>query len=129
MTDEINHFLLLYPSRYLRAADLQGKDVTLTIRQKPAREELTGQGGKKERKPILYFEEAKARAARDGEEEKRLVCNITNANTIAMLYGTDPAKWVGKRVTLFPTTTAVGGKTTDCIRIRPQIPAQPEAAK
>ena len=123
MSDELTHFLLLYPSRYLRAADLQGRDVALTIRQKPVREELVMQGGKKERKPILYFEETRARAARDGEEEKRMTCNITNARIIAALHGDDPRMWPGKRIMVFPTTCSGSkGEIVDCIRIRPIAP-------
>jgi len=49
--------------------------------------------------------------------------NKTNAATIAQMYGTKTSDWVGKLITMYPTTTSVGGKEQDCIRIRPRIPA------
>jgi hypothetical protein len=60
----------LFPSKYVKAVDLNGKTVTLTI-AKLAIEEL-GHGPEKERKPVLYFERA----------TKGLVLNRTNAMTI-----------------------------------------------
>ncbi len=42
---------------------------------------------------------------------------------VTVLTGTpDTEKWSNIRVTLFPTTTNFGGKTVDCIRIRPYLP-------
>lgn len=52
-----------------------------------------------------------------------LALNKTNAKTIAGLYGTKTSAWVGKTITLFPTTTQVGeDPNVECIRVRPVIP-------
>lgn len=103
-----------YDKEFLYAFDLGGKDVTLTI-EKVVRGELTGTGGKKSKKPIVYFKE--------GTEKKGLGLCITNARTIAQLYGSFEAeKWIGKWITLYPTTTTFGSATVDCIRIRPVAP-------
>lgn len=114
-------YRLLFPSDYLAAPDLRGKDATLTIRRVLVEDLKTKEGT--EKKGIVYFEETKAKADQDGTKEKRLVLNKTNAKTIAKMYGNEIEKWAGCRVTLFPTTTPAFGETVDCIRIRPQVPA------
>jgi len=100
---------------YIAAFDLNGKDVTLTI-SKAIGGELTAQGGRKSKRPVVYFE----------GREKAMVLNRTNGKTIAALYGNDVNAWVGKQITLFPTTTTFGSETVECIRIRPAVP---QAAK
>jgi hypothetical protein len=52
-----------------------------------------------------------------------LLLNKTNAKTIAQLYGNNPAAWVGQLITLFPSTTSVGGQECDCVRVRPKVPS------
>lgn len=100
---------------YLFAFDLQGRDCTVTI-QKVTGGEIKGTGGKKSKKPLCYFRESK-----DG---RPLGLNSTNCKVIAAMYGNDTAQWVGKRVTLYPTTTQFGSETVDCIRVRPGVPAE-----
>ena len=107
------HWRAMFDSRWLYAHDLNGKDVTLTI-SKVEKGELLNQDQKTEHKPVLSFVEPKS--------NKRLVLNKTNAKTVATLYGNSVSGWVGKRITLYPTTTRAFGQTVDCIRIRPQVP-------
>jgi hypothetical protein len=104
----MRHYRLLHPRNYLSAADLDGKDFTLTILS-ISHEELTMEGGKKDVQPVITFDKAK----------KKFVLNRTNAKTIAGQYGPDVDQWVGKPITLYPTTTKAKGEITDCIRIRP----------
>lgn len=104
----------LFPSKYVKAADLNGKTVTLTI-DKLVIEEL-GHGSEKERKPVLYFQKA----------TKGLVLNRTNAMTIAGLYGDESDEWPGKRISIYPTRIRAFGAMQDTIRIREEIPAQPK---
>jgi len=102
----------LFDKAYLYSYDLQGRDVTVTIARVTGGT-LVGTGGKSNKKPILFFEKT----------QKGLALNITNARTIAAMYGGfDSDKWVGKRVTLYPTTTTFGSQQCECIRIRPSIP-------
>ncbi len=104
---------------YIYAFDLQGKDVTVTI-EKVTGGELTGQGGRKAKKPLAFFR----------GKQKPLALNSTNCKTIAALYGNDTTEWAGKAITLYPTTTTMGGDTVDCIRVRPEKPAQqPQPAR
>lgn len=102
----------------LAAWDLKGRDVTLTIASWK-QDKVGGFDGKKASKKIyIRFKEKQ----KNGDPIKPFVCNITNAATIAGMYGKVVESWIGKRITLYPTTTSFGRQTVDCIRIRPEIP-------
>lgn len=96
----------IFPSRYLKAGDLDGREITVTIKEV----KLENVGQTKESKPVLYFRGA----------QKGLVLNITNSKRIAMMAGSkDTDDWVGQRIILYPTETEFGGETVDCIRVKP----------
>jgi hypothetical protein len=99
----------MFDREYIGSWDLGNRDVTVTITRVEAKK-LRNQKGEN-LKPVVWF---------DGKE-KGFVCNKTNAKTIATLYGNDTEKWLGKRVTLYVTTTSIGGETMDCIRVRPTV--------
>lgn len=102
----------MYEKDFLYAYDLEGRDVTVTI-ERVAAGTLTGKGGKSNKKPVLYFKGSK----------KGLGLCITNARTINALYGSfNSDDWIGKKITLYPTTTTFGADTVECIRIRNVIP-------
>lgn len=102
----------LYDKPYIYHYDLEGRDVTLTIERIVAGT-LVGTSGKASKKPILYFKGT----------EKGYALPITMAKVIQQMYGTfDLDKWIGKKITLYPSTTQMGGQTVECIRIRPTIP-------
>src|SRR4051812_25508125 len=105
-----------FPGKYLKAADLAGKAVTLTITNVIF--EPVGPSG--ERKLQVFF----------AEQKKIWVCNRTNSKTISKVYGGDTEDWIGKQIVLFPTTTTFGGETVDCIRVKapPAGGAAPAAA-
>jgi hypothetical protein len=99
---------LMFPSKYLKAADLQGKDVTLTIETVKG-EDLQMTNGTKEHKYVIAFVGT----------PKMLVLNKTNAKSIAAALGEKRAvKWAGQRITLFPTECSSFGKIVDCIRVK-----------
>jgi hypothetical protein len=112
------HWKSMMDRDYLFAFDLQGRDCTVTI-AKVTGGEIKGTGGKKSKKPLCYFRESK--------DNRPLGLNSTNCKTIAAMYGNDTAGWIGKRITLYPTTTSFGSETVDCIRVRPGVP--PEKVK
>ena len=59
--------------------------------------------------------------------QKPFIINRTNAKTISKLYDTPYIEdWVGKKITLFPTTTRVAGETVECLRVRPSLPKSNE---
>ena len=95
----------LFPSKYVKHADLHSREITVTI-AKMTMEEV---GTEKEQKPVLHFKEA----------EKGLVLNVTNYDNIAIAYGEETDDWAGKQVVLYPDRTRFGGKLVDCIRCRP----------
>ncbi len=80
----------LYPGRFIKAGDLAGRDVNLTIAQVDL-EELEGRKGK-QGKGVIHFRETK----------KALVLNRTNGECIKAMFGRKLADWVGKRITLYP---------------------------
>lgn len=110
----MTHWRSLIDHKYLYAADLGGRDVNVTIESVKGGE-VTGEGGRKSRKPILKFK----------GKEKTLVANSTNCKTIASIVGTpEVERWVGATITLFPTTTTDRETKEEmpCIRIRPKAP-------
>jgi hypothetical protein len=100
------NYELLYPGRFVKAADLMGKDVTKTIKAVRI-EELEGEGGAKI-KALVRFEGAK----------KEWVMPRTCGEALKLMFGTETDKWVGKRVTLFPTRVESFGEEVDAIRVR-----------
>ena len=92
----------VFQSDSLKAADLNGKDVTATIE---SFEVVDFDDGKK---IVLHFVGA----------DKTLVCNKTNANTIGDMYGSKLEGWLGKKITLFPTQTDYQGRQVACIRVK-----------
>jgi hypothetical protein len=113
----------MFEGKYLGAWNLvdgdgKKKDYTLTISDVKA-EKVVLEGGQQNKKPLIRFERT----------ELPMVCCKTNAKTIAAMYGNDTSKWVGRRITLFATTTQVGGQEKDCIRVRPTIPTEKEAPR
>ncbi len=103
---------------FIFAFDLAGKDVDVEIAKVNAGE-LVSTGGRKTKKPVAFFK----------GKEKGLALNSTNCKTIASLYGNDTTNWIGKRITLYPTTTQMGGETVECIRVRPRAPSGSKTAQ
>jgi hypothetical protein len=118
---------LLFPSLYLSAADLRGKDVNLTIGRLVVEDLRTERGS--ERKPVLFFREIEERNKAGQGENKRLVLNKTNMKTIGKLYGFEANDWPGKRITLYATTCQSFGQIVDCIRVREVAPPARQQAR
>lgn len=109
--EDYNRVELLFPSDYITAADLREKDAVITIIGLEPRHELQRTTGKDYR-PVIRMKGT----------EKLWVLNKTNAKSIAALHGKEVTGWVGKQVTIYPTTAQFGGKDVDCIRVRNRIP-------
>jgi hypothetical protein len=108
----MTHYKAMMESPYVGAWDLNGKDVTVTIAKVERGTVKSKEKPKGDKKPLIYF----------AGKAKPLVANVTNCKTIAGMYGTQVEEWIGKRITLFATTTESGGQTVDCIRVRPRVP-------
>lgn len=105
-----------FPSKYLKASDLNDRPFVLTM-DKVKIEEV---GQKQEERPILYFLKA----------EKGLVLNKTNSRVIEKLYGEETDAWEGNQIELYPTMVEFGGEQVEAIRVRAPkknagAPAQP----
>src|SRR5262245_28434321 len=108
----------VFPSKYLKAADLKGKACVATIESAPY-ETLQSLDGKETQKIVLHFKNA----------EKTLPLNVTNFDAVCDATGfPDTEDWPGQQIELYPTKTTMGGKTMDCIRIRPPSASRPAAA-
>jgi len=104
------HWKRLMNPDYIGAYSLQeGEDLTVTI-DYVVREQITGTGGKKEECTVAHL-----------VKNKPFILNATNSKTIAKLYGVYIEDWAGKKITLYATTTRMGGETVECLRIRPQV--------
>lgn len=93
----------IYPSKFLKAADLKGRTATVVIAT-AAIDEIGH-----DRKLVLYFQ----------GKEKGLVTNKTNANRIGYLHGNNTDQWIGKEIALRAELVDYQGKTVQAIRVCP----------
>jgi hypothetical protein len=113
------HWRMMMTSDKLHAADLQGKDRVVVIEavkqgEYPDHEDSS----KKVYKPDVYFR----------GKQKPLGLNSTNARAIAKLLGSSKTEdWIGKAITIYPTTTRAFGEEHECIRVRQRLPPQTKA--
>lgn len=105
----------MFPSKYLKAADFEDGDQVMTIDR--LEKDNVGQGKDAKDVWVVYF---------DGED-KGLILNKTNTNTIAKLYGDDTDDWIGKQVTLFATEVQFQSEMVEAIRVRSKPPKRPTA--
>ena len=105
------HIDSAFPSKYLKASDLQGRNVTVKMGR--VEQEKIGT----DEKLILYFQ----------GKEKGVVLNKTNANNVAALYGGETEDWYGKEITLVEAMVDFQGKSVPAIRLR--APPRREATR
>lgn len=108
----------MFPSKYLKASDLQGRTPVLSIREITI--ESLGSEEEKENKPVIYFE----------GKEKGLVCNKTNWNTLIDLFGEETDEWIGSKIKLIVSEVAFKGKMSPALRISSiKVPQAEKVAK
>jgi len=108
-------FSELYPGKYLKAADLQGKSYTLRI-VSVAVEKLRQFDGTQAWKVVLTFDKA----------QKLLILNKTQCKTLTDITGSEQfQRWQGVTVKLTPVT-AQNGKPTIHIAGVPMAQSQPK---
>jgi hypothetical protein len=100
-------------SKYLRAADLSGKEMNPTIAG-VTRGEFTNDTGAKAVKPVLEFRDM----------GQSLVLNKTNMGTLTVMFGDDMDRWAGKQIHLYGDRVPFRGKIVDTVRVgRPKAAA------
>lgn len=93
----------VFPSKYIKAEDLQGREPTVVIAD--ARMEKLGD----DQKLILYFQ----------HKEKGMVTNKTNANRIAYMYGDNTDGWIGREIVLCSEFVEFQGRSVKGLRVKP----------
>ncbi|MCK9358141.1 MAG: hypothetical protein M0R22_13520 [Dehalococcoidia bacterium] len=106
---------VLYPSEYVKAADLGDKPTTVKI-IKIERDKVPMSGGVTEMCTIVHFEKTR----------KKLIAGKTNGYALAVLFGSDLACAIGKRVTLTADVDTFGRERVPCIRVLGSPDAPPE---
>jgi hypothetical protein len=99
----------IFTGSTLKAADLQGREPTVTIATVEAKKFNDGN------KIVITFV----------GKEKAFVCNKTNANRIAYAHGTNTDNWVGKQIQLYTDLVDFQGQTVEAIRVRPPTKPAP----
>src|SRR4029079_18995688 len=100
------------PSNYLKASDLKGNQVVVTI----DRVEFEEVGRNKEQKALIYFV----------GKQKGVILNKTNARKITEITGSAlTEEWHGHAMVIYPTETEFAGETVECIRIKPVAKTKP----
>lgn len=84
---------------------------------------ITLEGGRKEDHVVMRFAE---KSVPGMDEVKPLVLNATNQKTLEKLYGKGADPLIGKKIQFYidPAVKAIGGGTTEGVRIRPRVPRQ-----
>ena len=104
-----------YPSKYLKAGDVSETPKPFTI----TGAEIEEVGRDKEERLVLYFK----------GQDKGMVVNKTNANTIAKALGSkETDEWIGKTIRLYSTEVQFGDEMVEAIRVslKPGTPAKDE---
>ena len=101
-------------SDFLKAADLRGKPVKLTIAKVGVQEfdEKGDSGPYKAKKLILSFEGT----------EKELVVNKTNGRAIGAMFGDETDNWIGKEIKLYTAMVDFQGSQVPAIRVQVDMP-------
>ena len=112
------HWKTLLDSEVLRFVDIE-KDYTLQIK-KIQKGKVTGDGGKKNGKGLIWFHGA----------EKPMAAGSGVLSTIENLYGSNYAEWIDKWITIYPDPSVMYGKERKGgVRVRPVIPKQAQQGK
>jgi hypothetical protein len=103
-------------SNTLKAADFDGGEWEVTIASYEVREfdqtDMKTGEHYKQKKPVFSFHET----------EQTMVCNKTNRDEIASVYGPEMDDWIGKKIILYGKMVDFAGKQTMGIRVRVERP-------
>ena len=102
----------VFPSKYLKASDLQGKAVKVVI------DKVTIEKMGEDNKPVLYFK----------GKDKAMALNKTNAQMIAAHYSPETNGWLGKEIKLYAGKVNFNGQMVDSLKVEvvPQVADGPD---
>lgn len=103
----MTHFKAAFAGDFLTAAELGGREATITISGMEAVKFAKEEGGS----------DGKWAASVKERPGRKFAVNVTNANLIAAMFGDQIEGWIGKRVTLHSEKVRFGGQVTDAIRV------------
>ena len=104
----------VYGGNYLKAEDIKDRDVTVLIDRVTIAELDEGK-----KKAVLHFK----------GKDKTLALNVTNANMLQEILGSDDTDdWIGNKITLFTTKVDFQGKRVLAIRIKEASNGKPAQA-
>jgi hypothetical protein len=104
----------VYPSTWLKAADLGPAGRVVTIRNVTLEEV----GKERERKPVMTFKET----------DQELIINATNWDKVVELTGEeDSDAWSGHKIKLARVQVQYGARTVDAIRV--EAPDKPKLVR
>jgi hypothetical protein len=107
----------IYPSRFLRGADIPGTGWLVTITD-VALEELDDFNGGKRQKIVLAL----------AELDKEIALNRTQSRDLQDFYGPDASQWKGQKVAISPEKLKNSQITIRFTRGQPQAPKPKPAA-
>ena len=96
-----------FPSKYLKAGDLNGKSVKVIV------DRITKEKMGEDNKLVIYFT----------GKEKGMVLNKSNAQMIAAVYSPETDGWVGKEIRLYAGKVNFNGQMVDSLKVE-VIPPQ-----
>ncbi len=96
-----------FPSKYLKASEIDALEQPFHVVISHVVKEMIGMPGEQTEKPVIYFQGAK----------KGMVCNKTNFERIALMYGDESDDWPGKEVGLITELASFNGKSMNAIRV------------
>ncbi len=99
----------VFGGKALKAEQLKGKKPAILTIASVEIVEFKNDDGVKKKKPVISF----------NGTDKTLVCNLTNANTIAELSDSrDTDNWTGTKIKLVVERVQFGPKLVDSIRVK-----------
>ena len=115
------HWRKFHPSKYIGAADFSsGERKVLTIAS-AGRETVKDNKGGEEACLVVRFK----------EDEKPLICNVTNSKAIDKVAGSPMIEdWAGVKIELYTTTVSAFGDQVEAVRVKKTPPrVKPELTK
>lgn len=98
----------LFPGRFIKAGEMHGKPVTLTIKSVYL-DNLEGDDGREQQQGVITFEEI----------AREWALNKTNGLCLRAMFGSDTDGWLHKRITLYPEPDTTGmSESGVCLRVQ-----------